>query len=280
MPIASVGAKVTLVSFWVPKPSSLTLSWPISPTRRKLSLSAFYLYVPEKNQDDIPIFDTSESTFSYSSLWRDNLTAAFALALASTLGSAPALADEQARSAPAFTAIQLKGPISIDVQVGRAQAVTVRGTPKFVAMVVTEVVDGELRVYLREKGATRMSGDPRIIVTVPALRSFSMEGAGETILRDVKGERFDVNYRGAGSMTISGAVKQLNVQAQGVGEVDARKLVAQDADVNFQGIGSVQIYVSGKLDARVSGMGELSYFGHPRTVNKSVSGIGSVQAGD
>lgn len=209
-----------------------------------------------------------------------HLTAAFALALASTLVSTPALADEQARSAPAFTSIQLKGPISIDVQAGKAQGITVRGTPKFVAMVVTEVVDGELRVYLRDKDVKKMNGDPRVIVTVPALRAFNMEGAGETVLRDIRGERFEVNYRGAGSMTISGAVKQLNLQAQGVGEVDARKLIAQDADVNFQGIGSVQIHVSGKLDARVNGMGELSYYGHPRTVNKSVSGIGSVTAGD
>lgn len=32
----------------------------------------FYLYVPEKNQEDIPVFDTSEYTFNYASLFRDN----------------------------------------------------------------------------------------------------------------------------------------------------------------------------------------------------------------
>ncbi|SDT87447.1 LPS-assembly protein LptD [Halopseudomonas salegens] len=32
----------------------------------------FYLYVPEKDQRDIPIFDTGEIGFSYASLWRDN----------------------------------------------------------------------------------------------------------------------------------------------------------------------------------------------------------------
>jgi len=57
-------------------------------------------------------------------------------------------------------------------------------------------------------------------------------------------------------------------------------LIAQDANVSFQGIGSVQVYASGKLEANVSGMGELSYYGRPKTVNKTVSGIGSVQAGD
>ncbi|NMZ20811.1 LPS-assembly protein LptD [Pseudomonas proteolytica] len=32
----------------------------------------FYLYVPEKDQSDIPVFDTSETSFSYGSLFRDN----------------------------------------------------------------------------------------------------------------------------------------------------------------------------------------------------------------
>ena len=40
--------------------------------RRTLEPRLFYLYVPEKDQTDIPIFDTGESAFSYSSLWREN----------------------------------------------------------------------------------------------------------------------------------------------------------------------------------------------------------------
>lgn len=209
-----------------------------------------------------------------------HLILAIALTLASALVSTPALADDQVRTTPAFTSIDLKGPISIEVHAGKAQSLLVRGSPKFLAMLATEVVDGELRIYLRDRDVKKISGDPRVIVMVPALRKFNMEGAGETILRDITGERFDVNYRGAGSMVISGVVTRLTLQAQGVGEVDARKLQARNADVDFQGIGSVQIYASDRLDARVQGMGELSYYGHPKTVNKSVSGIGSVKAGD
>ncbi|MFG0381739.1 LPS-assembly protein LptD [Pseudomonas sp. zbq_18] len=40
--------------------------------RQTLEPRAFYLYVPEEDQDDIPVFNTSEPSFSYSSLWRDN----------------------------------------------------------------------------------------------------------------------------------------------------------------------------------------------------------------
>ena len=40
--------------------------------RQTLEPRMFYLYVPEEDQDDIPIFDTGEPGFSYSSLWREN----------------------------------------------------------------------------------------------------------------------------------------------------------------------------------------------------------------
>ncbi|TBU76382.1 LPS-assembly protein LptD [Phytopseudomonas daroniae] len=40
--------------------------------RQTLEPRLFYLYVPEEDQTDIPIFDTGESAFSYASLWREN----------------------------------------------------------------------------------------------------------------------------------------------------------------------------------------------------------------
>lgn len=40
--------------------------------RQTLEPRLFYLYVPEEDQSDIPVFDTGESTFSYASLFREN----------------------------------------------------------------------------------------------------------------------------------------------------------------------------------------------------------------
>ncbi|MGA4447394.1 LPS-assembly protein LptD [Ectopseudomonas chengduensis] len=40
--------------------------------RQTLEPRAFYLYVPEEDQTDIPVFDSGESSFSYASLWREN----------------------------------------------------------------------------------------------------------------------------------------------------------------------------------------------------------------
>jgi len=40
--------------------------------RQTLEPRLFYLYVPDKDQNDIPVFDTGETTFNYASLFRDN----------------------------------------------------------------------------------------------------------------------------------------------------------------------------------------------------------------
>ncbi len=40
--------------------------------RQTLEPRLFYLYVPNEDQSDMPLFDTSESQFSYASLFRDN----------------------------------------------------------------------------------------------------------------------------------------------------------------------------------------------------------------
>jgi hypothetical protein len=51
-------------------------------------------------------------------------------------------------------------------------------------------------------------------------------------------------------------------------------------DVNFNGLGNVKITAKDTLNAVVNGMGNLTYYGKPRNVNKTVNGIGSVSAGD
>jgi hypothetical protein len=203
------------------------------------------------------------------------------LALAAALSfTATAHADDQVRNMPAFTAISVQGPISIVVDAGKAQSLTLRGDARFLRDVTSVVVDGELRLSVREKKNVSWHGDPRVVITVPALRAVEVEGAGEIRLNQIRGERLDVNYRGAGSMNINGDVKTFKMQAEGVGEVDAKALAANDVDIRFRGIGDVKVTARNRLDAVVQGMGKVTYYGKPRSVNKSASGIGSVTAGD
>ena len=205
--------------------------------------------------------------------------AALACALACLACLAPAGAAESVRALPPFIAVNAKGAFAMTVEAGKAQSVVVRGDDNFVAAVKTEVVDNELQITMPDK-TYNGKGEPRIAITVPSLSRVKVEGAGETIISKVNSERLDIGYLGAGHLQASGKVKYLRLNAKGVGEVDTRALHAERIDVNFEGVGNVSVRASELLNAVVKGMGSLNYYGKPKTVNKSVSGIGSVSARD
>ncbi len=205
-----------------------------------------------------------------------------ALVASTLLLSSLAHADDQSRSLAAFKTIKSKSAFSLVVEVGKAQSVVIKGDDKFIERVSTEVFGDELIVSLKGNGknSINISDSAQIIVTVPELTKLRMEGAGKTTINNVSGPRLDISYEGAGLLTANGKVKYLTLRAQGVGMVDTKDLIAEQADVNLEGIGAVKVYASDRLKANVQGIGSLNYYGNPRSVSKSVEGIGSVQAGD
>ncbi|WP_314440124.1 head GIN domain-containing protein [Massilia timonae] len=203
-----------------------------------------------------------------------------AIAALLALASLSAQAAEQVRNVTPFRTIDARGPVSLVVEVGKAHSVRVEGNQKFIERVTTEVVNGELRLGFEDKNRNNVNikDGERVVVTMPELASFRGEGAGLMVLNNVRGEHFDVNYRGAGSLQMNGRVGHLRLNAEGVGEVVAKDLVAQDADVTFRGIGEVSVHAKNRLNASVQGLGNLTYYGKPQSVSRSVSGIGNVTA--
>jgi len=194
--------------------------------------------------------------------------------------AASAHADQQPRKVNTFYGINVIGPINMNVEVGKAQSVTITGDKAFIDKVQTSVEGGVLRVTYDEKGPKTIKGDSTIVITVPALTSFRVQGAGKADVRGISGERIDIQFEGAGALHAEGKVKLLRLKAQGVGEVDVKNLKTERADVNFEGMGDVNVHATDTLNLVVRGMGNFGYYGHPKTVNKSVSGIGSVSAKD
>jgi len=200
--------------------------------------------------------------------------------IAALLLATSAHAGEQARSTPPFTAIDMQGAISLTVDAGSKQSLAVSGSDKFIDGVSTEVVNGVLRIRMRDKESNRKHGEQRIAITMPELRALTVEGAGVIKLNNIRGPRLDVDYQGAGKMDITGAVNTFRMKAEGVGQVDTRELIADDVNVDFEGVGGVRVYAKQRLDATVQGMGSLTYYGRPKIVNQRAEGLGKVSAGD
>lgn len=203
------------------------------------------------------------------------------LVLALLLTSAVASAADQTRAMAPFSAVSIQGPVHMIVEVGKTQSVLIRGDDKFLGRVETRVVDSKLVITFPrdKKNNIDMPNDARILISVPTLKAFHIEGAGSAELNNINGDAIEIGFQGAGRLVARGRVNQLKLNAQDVGDVDTKGLLARRANVSFEGIGAVKVYASDRLDAAVAGMGSLNYYGNPKVVNKSVEGIGSVKAG-
>lgn len=200
------------------------------------------------------------------------------LAAAASLFALQAQAAEQTRTVAPFSTISNAGPVSVHIEVGKAQSVTVSGNDELVADLQTEVVGNELKLHMKRDTTTFNSHHDslRVTITMPQLTAFSMAGAGETVITHMSGDSLDVSFAGAGTFKADGSVKNLKLNVGGVGSIDTRELHADNASVNVGGVGSVKVWAGTRLDASVGGVGSLTYYGDPKTVNTNGGGLGSI----
>lgn len=196
-----------------------------------------------------------------------------------------AFAAEQSRQVEPFQSIKSEGVYTLDVTVGPQPSLRIEGDDESLARMEAWVEKDELHIRLKN-GSAHFSWGARnvsklhVYVTTPSLRAFSSEGVGENLLHGLKGDDFNLRYSGVGQLVADGAIKQLTVNASGTGGVDLKALKTVDTTISLGGVGSATVYATDSIVASVSGIGSLTYYGHPAKFSKSVSGIGSVSAGD
>jgi hypothetical protein len=167
---------------------------------------------------------------------------------------APAVADapgatgtaSEVRTTDAFRGIEIAGTIEVEARIGPARRVEVIGEPDRIKQVLTSVAGGVLRIDTKGKlGRSRL----RVVVTAPALETFSISGTGELRATGLDGGTIDATIAGTGAMQLAGKAAALRLSIPGTGEVRAGDLVVT---------GAIRVH------------------GRPPTVKKSISGTGIV----
>ena len=178
------------------------------------------------------------------------------------------------RDVKSFKAIDAKGAYEINVSCQKPASFEIEADDNILPLIKTEVHDGVLIVSSDENYHSSKAVTLRI--GVPELNEVISRGAGQINISDVAGEKLRLESLGAASFNATGKVKSVEISSTGAGKIDAATLLAEKAKVDVTGAASVDVYASDQLDVKVSGASSVEYSGNPKTVNKSVAGIGSV----
>ena len=101
-------------------------------------------------------------------------------------------------------------------------------------------------------------------------------GSGNFLADSLICEKMEANIFGSGNTQLTGASTNSSFKIAGSGSIQAFDFLVQNLDCGIMGSGNVEVLVTKKLDANITGSGNLSYRGDPESINKNVTGSGKV----
>ncbi|MGD9547378.1 MAG: head GIN domain-containing protein [Candidatus Krumholzibacteriia bacterium] len=171
-------------------------------------------------------------------------------------------------------AVRIEGGFDLDIRFADRQRVDVTIDDNLWDNLVAEVEDGTL--VLDWKKDCRPDGACTVALVLRDLKEIRIDGAGDVEVADFHGDSFVFDCRGAGNLDIAGEVDRLAIDIRGAGDVNARDLKAVSVDVSIAGAGDAEVHASRSLKGRITGVGNLDYWGDPDDKDTRVSGIGGI----
>ncbi|MGE5314858.1 MAG: head GIN domain-containing protein [Acidobacteriota bacterium] len=184
----------------------------------------------------------------------------------------------QTKSLGSFDGIRIKTMGSVYLTQGEDESVRIEADDNIMDRVIAENHGGTLTVGLKDGSYSDVT--LRVYVTTKRLRSIAIDGAGSFECRSpITTPSLDCSVSGAGSIELRGSCDEFECTINGAGNISAKDLAVHSCRAELNGAGHCSITVTEKLDASVSGIGAITYYGNPPVVHSHVSGIGAVSKG-
>jgi len=106
----------------------------------------------------------------------------------------------------------------------------------------------------------------------------SVSGSGKLDINKLSADVIDCSISGSGNIYVSGSgADSGEVSISGSGKFDGVGFEVEDMEIGISGSGNCKVNVTGALNARVSGSGDVYYTGDAPRIDARVSGSGKVR---
>jgi len=204
-------------------------------------------------------------------------------------------------SLESFQKVDIKGGINFVFSASSSYSVEILG--KDPQDIITEIKGDQLFIY-HKKGKTVLSGEwntltgrYQVIVHAPLLQGISTAGSGNISIDGIlKTDVLELNVSGSGNVSgkinvgnltiesagssnirLTGNVEKAIVRSSGSGNIQCFDLVVDDCHFSKSGSGNSQITVNHSLEVSISGSGNFTYKGTPKSISSSSAGSGKIK---
>lgn len=181
---------------------------------------------------------------------------------------------EETRTLSDFHGLDVDGAFTVTVTGQKEQTVTLSADDNLLPLILTEVIDGTLRISTKKSVCT--SQPMTVTISVDTLDHIASSGANSFKIDDLKSPTIKLNLSGTSNMSLSGQASELTAALEGASEIHATELKAEKAFISIGGAGAANVHASKVLHANITGVGNIRYTGHPPEVVRNITGWGDV----
>ena len=203
----------------------------------------------------------------------------------------------ESRSAKDFSTIELQTSADVEIVKGNTFNVSVSDYENLVKYLIVVVVDNRLIIKNQSKTINLWNSKAKVTVTLPdPLYSIKLAGSGnmrvlstfndlQFMLVSGSGNivvnsncqliKLEAQIAGSGNIDGNGTVQDLYTKISGSGNIKFSEMKAKNANCTLSGSGNIYVFIENRLDALLSGSGDIVYSGTP-IVNSHISGSGGV----
>ena len=173
-----------------------------------------------------------------------------------------------------FATIDLRGAFTVEWESG-APGLRIT-TDENLFPYIDSNVSGDT-LHLRTREQIRPTHGVKVFISSPTRTGARMSGAVKLVAKQLTGPRFALEARGASQVSLDGNIDELLADMTGASELAANSLQTKTAEISTTGAGDAEIAVAETLKVVITGAGKVKYSGNPATIEKHISGAGSIR---
>jgi len=185
--------------------------------------------------------------------------------------------NTEERQVASFANLDAGGAFAIEWESG-SPALRITTDENLLPYIENNVSDDTLRLHTREH--VWPTHGIKVVISSPARTGGRTRGAVKLTVKQLSGPTFALESKGASEISLDGKVDRLLVDMTGASQLAADGLQAKTAEISTTGAGDAEVTVADTLKVVITGAGKVTYSGNPATINKQITGAGSIRHRD
>jgi len=181
------------------------------------------------------------------------------------------------RTISAFANIDAGGAFQIEWKSG-APALSITTDENLLPYIDNHISGDTLRLRTHEQ--IWPTHGIKVVISSPIRAGAKLSGAVKLTATQIAEPKFALESTGAAHVNLDGSIDELLADMTGASELHAGGLQTKTTEIATTGAADAEIAVSETLKVAITGAGKVSYSGNPKTIEKHISGAGSIRHRD